>query len=461
MTHWAAWAWRFRPDDFKVLSAEGPVAGASLADWPFDYAELAPWYDKAEREFGVAGEAKANPFGAPRDGEYPLPAHPPRTSALLFSRGARKLGYTPFPVPKAINSREHDGRSACMYGGACQQFGCPIHAKATTYSVCLPRARATGRLDLRHDCMAFEITVGEDGRARSVRYLDELRNEREVFARHIVVAGNAIGTPHLLLHSKSGKFPDGLGNSSGLVGRNLTYHHVAFIAYLAEEPTFHFTGLESHAAIDDLHASDPKRGFIRGGVVADMNMSTKQPIMFALTHHLGRAASSRGWGPEYKKYLRTFPRAGGIISILEDLPLETNRVDLDPDVKDAYGLPAPRITHRQHANDIAMNRWYAERQLEIAEAAGVAEKWVISTFAISETNHAAGSAHFHGTCRMGDDPKRSVVDRWCRSHDVPNLWVVDGSVFPTAGGYNPTLTILANAYRVADHFVRSAKRLDT
>jgi choline dehydrogenase-like flavoprotein len=460
MTHWAAWSWRFRPDDFEVLSREGPVAGANLADWPFSYVDLAPWYDKAERDFGVAGDAKANPFGAPRTTSYVLPPHPPRTSGRIFARGAKALGYTPFPVPLAINSREYGGRSACMYGGACQQYGCPVHAKATTLSVCIPRARATGKLDLRPESVAAEITVGPDGRARSVRYLDAQRREQEVTARWIVVAGNAMGTPHLLLSSKSAKFPDGLANSSGQVGRNLTYHHAAFTAYLAKEPTSAYMGVESHCAIDDLHASDPKRGFIRGGVIADMNMSCKQPIMYATLHNAGREATRRGWGTGYKSYLRDFPRAGGIVSILEDLPMESNRIDLDPDVKDAYGLPAPRITHRQHANDVAMNRWYAERQLEIADSAGVAEKWTISKFAVSDTNPTAGSPHFHGTCRMGRDASRSVVDPWCRAHDVPNLFVVDGSVFPTSGGYNPTLTILATAYRAADHFIAAAKRME-
>jgi choline dehydrogenase-like flavoprotein len=284
-------------------------------------------------------------------------------------------------------------------------------------------------------------------------------------ARHVIVAGNAMGTPHLLLNSKSSKFPDGLANSSGMVGRNLTYHHFPYIAYFSDAPTQQFMGLESHAAIDDLHASDARRGFIRGGVVADINMASKQPIAHGLVAAPGHPAAKRGWGADYKTYLRGFPRAGGIIGILEDLPVESNRVDLDPDVKDAYGLPAPRITHRQHQNDIAMNRWYAARQLDIAKAAGAVETWMVSgpEFAITEDPKTSirGSAHFHGTCRMGDVPSRSVVDRWCRTHDVPNLWVVDGSVFPTAGGYNPTLTILANAYRVADHFVRSAKRMDT
>jgi choline dehydrogenase-like flavoprotein len=458
MTHWAAWSWRFRPDDFRVLSTEGPLAGASLTDWPFTYDELEPYYERAEWEFGVAGDAAANPFGAPRKKDYPNPAHPGRTATARIAAAARKLGYHPFPTPMAINSRPYGGRPECAYGGACQQYGCSIGAKATTLSVSIPKALATGKLDLRPHAMAREITLGKDGRARSVRYLDQQRKEHEVFARRIVVAGNAFGTPHLLLMSTSGAFPQGLANGSGLVGRNLTFHHGAAVNFFVDEPARSFAGLETHVAFDDLHASDPTRGFIRGGVVSEFNMLVKQPLAFALTGMPGYPAK-RAWGAELKDYLRKFPRAVGVVGILEDLPMEENRVDLDPKVKDRWGLPAPRITHRQHPNDVAMNRWFTRRLHDLAAAAGAVETWTAAAFELADARAAMkGSAHFHGTCRMGDDPKRSVVDRWCRSHEVPNLWIVDGSVFPTAAGYNPTLTILANAYRVADHFVGEAKR---
>ncbi len=456
MVHWATWSWRFRPDEFRVLSEEGPVEGASLADWPIDYEELEPYYERAEWEFGVSGDADANPFGAPRRRGYPNPPHPDRTASLRFKEGARKLGYHPFPTPMAINSRPYGGRPGCIYGGACAGYGCPIGAKGTTLAISLPKAQRTGRLDLRPNSLAFEITVGKDGRARSVRYLDKERREREVFARHIIVCGNAVGTPHLLLMSTSGTFPQGLANSSGLVGRNLTYHHFLSVAFTIDEPAHGFTGLATHAAIDDLHASDPRRGFIRGGIVAESNVWDNQPLVYALHNHSGYPGTRRAWGQEFKNYLRSFPRCARLGAVLEDLPMEENRVDLDPEVTDAYGLPAPRLTHRQHPNDLAMSAWYAERMSEIAEAAGAMEKWI--PLPLTQDQPRKGSVHLHGTCRMGNDSERSVVDRWCRSHDVPNLWMVDGSCFPTSGGYNPTLTILANAFRVADYFVTEAKK---
>ena len=458
MTHWAAWSWRFRPDDFKVLSTDGAVAGASLADWPVTYDEMEPFYERAEWDFGVSGDAEGNPFGSPRKKAYPNPAHPGRTASSRVAAGARKLGYHPFPTPVAINSRPYGARPECVHGGACLGYGCPIGAKATTLSVCIPKALATGKLDLRPYATAREITIGKDGRARSVRYLDAKGKEHEVFARAIVVSGNAIGTPHLLLMSSSGSFRQGLANSSGLVGHNLTLHHIAGVAFTIDADGRSFAGLHSHAAFDDLHATDTKRGFIRGGVIAEANSLTNQPLSFALVTNQGYPAK-RSWGRDLKDYLRKFPHAVGLAAVLEDLPMDANRIDLDPTVKDRYGLPAPRITHRQHPNDFAMNRWFTQRMMAVADAAGATDKWEAEFYSLPTQRSAMkGFMHFHGTCRMGDDPTRSVVDRWCRSHDVANLWIVDGSVFPTSGGYNPTLTILANAYRVADHFVREAKR---
>ncbi len=457
MTIWAGWNWRLRPDEFKVLSTEGPVPGASLADWPLEYEELEPFYDRAEWDFGVSGDASANRFGPPRRRGFPNPPVPERTAARRFARGAKRLGYHPFPTPMAINSQPYGSRAGCLYGGACSGFGCPMGAKGTTLSVALPSAEATGLLDLRPNSLAFEITLGKHGDARSVRYLDqETRREREVFARHIVVAGNAIGTPHLLQMSMTGAFPDGLGNSSGLVGRNLMFHAVVQVSYVIDEPAHGFTGLETHMAIDDLHPSDPGRGFIRGGVVIEANFPHKLPLSYALISHNGYGNGAPAWGRDFKDYLRKFPRVAGAAALLEDLPMEENRIDLDPDVNDAYGLPVPRITHRQHSNDLAMAAWYEKRLLEIADAAGGQESWVPIT--VTEDQPMKGGSHLMGTCRMGNDPERSVVDRWCRSHDVPNLWIVDGSVFPTSAGYNPTLTILANSYRVAEHFVSEAKK---
>ncbi len=458
MTHWAGWSWRFRPDEFRVLSTEGPVEGASLADWPFGYDELEPYYQKAEWDFGVAGVGDANPFQAARKKGFPNPPHPQRVSSARFAQGAKAAGYRPFPVPMAINSRVYDGRPACMHGGACRSYGCPINAKGTTYSVSLPRARATGKLDLRTDAMVFELPV-KDGRVVGARYLDSSGAAHEVRARHTIVSAGSIGTPQLLLLSTSGSFPQGLANGSGQVGRNLQFHHHPAAVGLFDEDLRAYTGFETHSAFDDLHPSDAERGFIRGGVVAEVNTFTHQPLGYAFALEPALVEGGRRWGAPLKERLRQFTRVLAVAAICEELPMEESRVDLDPEVKDRFGLAVPRITKRQHPNDLVMNRWYEKKLLEVVEAAGAKKSFAGAgpEVAISEEAPQKSNAHNHGTCRMGNDASTSVVDRWCRSHEVPNLWIVDGSFMPTNGGYNPTLTILANAYRVAEHFVREGK----
>ncbi|MGH0035813.1 MAG: GMC family oxidoreductase [Myxococcota bacterium] len=462
MIRWSGWSWRFRPDDFRVLSTEGALAGAALADWPFAYEELAPFYERAERALGVSGVAGANPFESPRTGPYPNPPHSPRSSSLAFARGAAAHGLHAFPLPVAINPQPFDGRTACTRGGACQGFGCPIHARASSVSVFLPRARATGRLDLRAGAEVVEIPVGADGRATGARYLDDAGALHEVRARRVVLAGNAVGSARLLLMSTSGAFPHGLANSSGLVGRHLMLHHHAVVRFRTSEPTRSVTGIEAYRAVDDWHPSDASRGFVRGGVVAEVNSFTRQPLVFAFGAD-GLPGLERAWGERFVDYLEEMPFTVVLGSVLEDLPMADNRIDLDPDVRDARGLPAARITHRQHGNDIAMSRWYRERLLELAEACGAETRSPIlipGPGYTDEDTAMKGSAHLHGTCRMGSDPDASVVDGFGRAHDVPNLWVVDGAVFPTSGGYNPTLTIVANALRTCEHIAAAARRRD-
>jgi len=458
ITHWGAWAWRFRPDEFRELSVEGPVPGASLADWPVNYQDMEPYYQQAEMDFGVAGKAGSNPFEAKRIQPYPNPPHPWRPSSHRFARGARKLGYSPFPLPVAINPRVYGNRPGCINGGACRGHGCPMHAKASTLAVSLPRALATGKLDLRANAAVYDLPVGKDGRLTGARYIDGAGKQQEVRAKQVIVAAGALGTAQLLLLSRSGQFPDGLANGSGEVGRNLTFHHFPAVAAVFDEDLRTYTGVESLVAADDLHPSDPKRGFIRGGVIAESNVASSQPLIFGAVLH-GQSPGSR-WGAGFKDKLREFPRTMLFSAICEELPMSSSQVDLDPQTKDGFGLYVPRVTKKQHPNDVLMHRYFQQKLTELAQAAGAEKTLVLDVpgATIGDDMHQKGSTHNHGTCRMGNDPKSSVVNKWCQSHEVPNLWITDASVFPTSGGYNPTLTILANAYRVADHFLAQARR---
>lgn len=451
--HWGSWSWRFRPDEMRVLSTEGPIAGASIADWPISYAELEPYYALAEQALGIAGTAGSNPFEGPRHAPYPNPPHVYRPASRLIEAGAKKLKLNPFPIPMAINSRVYGDRAKCMNGAFCAGFGCPVNAKASTLAIHIPAALATGRCDLRTNCRAVEVTLDANGRARGVRYLDEKGREREVRARQIVLAGGSIASAQLLLQSRSARFPNGLANSSDQVGRNLMCHVFAVTNFEMRDIANSFAGPPGNVAVDDFHASDRSRGFARGAVIAEAIES--MPISSALKAGNYLGSEKRAWGKPLRDYLTRYPHIGGLIAIGEDLPVADNRVDLDPTHRDALGQPLPRITHKRHANDIKLARYFEQRMSDIALAGGALKTWHSDYTPIK-----TGSGHIMGTCRMGSDPQRSVLDRWCRTHDVDNLWVVDGSFFPTSGGYNPTLTIFANSYRVANHFIEQAKRLD-
>ena len=452
MVHWGAWSWRFRADEMRMLSRDGPLPGVNLADWPIDYAELEPFYAQAERALGVAGHAGSNPFETPRHGDYPNPPHVYRPSSRLIEAGARKLGLHPFPLPMAINSRPYDGRAKCMNGGQCAGFGCPVNAKASPLVVQLPLARTSGKARILTGARALEITVDAESRARGVVYRTADGATQELRARHVIVAGGSIGSATLLLASCSARFPQGLANGSDQVGRNLMCHVFALLNFEMREPSLAQFGPPGNIGVDDYHPSDAARGFVGGAVIGEA--IDPLPIGSAVKS-ADYLRGQRAWGEALSRYLGRYPHYCGMIAIGEDLPQAANRIDLDPDHRDADGVALPRITHTRHPNDLALARFMEARMREIAEAGGA-----LKTFASDYTAARTASGHIMGTCRMGSDPRVSVLDRWCRSHEVPNLWVVDGSFFPTSGGYNPTLTIVANAYRVAAHFVAEARRLN-
>lgn len=444
--HWGSWCWRYREDDFRVRTLEGAVDGANLADWPIDYGDLAPFYDRAEVRLGIAGVAGSNPLEAPRVGGYPNPPHPPRLATLALQVGAKKLGYRPFFTPLAINSRPYDGRPACLNGGQCSNFGCPVHARASTLAIHIPAAMRTGKLDLRTEARVTELVVGKDGRIEKALYVDAAGQGREVRAKTFVLAAGSIASAHLLLSSRSARYPDGLANGSGLVGRNLMFHIFSYVGFELPGLSKGALGPNGMLAVDDLHASDASRGFIRGAVMAEAAEPGPLWAAYKAKEYLGRKTGA--WGKPLKDYLRRYPHLGALISIGEDLPRLENRVDLDPNHVDEHGVALPRITHRSHPNDLVLADYFEERMKEIALASGAVKAW---GYDFAKAKGTTG--HLMGTCRMGNDSETSVLDRDCRSHEVPNLYVPDASCFPSSGGYNPTLTIFANALRASTSYL--------
>ncbi len=421
---------RFHPADFRTHSTEGVGA-----DWPISYDELRPWYAKVEREFGVAGDC--GPF-APEPYELPMAPHRMNWHAQVLARGARKLGAHPFAPPIAINSAEYDGRPACIYCGWCGS-GCPTGAKATASEVYLAKAERRGARVISE---AFVHRVNYDaakGRVTGVSYFDADRGEHEVRARIVVLAAHAIETPRLLLLSAQPGFPQGLANSSGAIGRWFMSHPTWQVFGTFDEPIHAYKGMQmGHVMVQDHYRPDPRRGCARGFVLISYMMP---PITYA-------NLSGSFYGAEFKEFLHQYAHTAAWWAHAEGLPHEENRVTLDPEVRDARGLPVARVTVEWGENDVKLAAAARDRACEMMSASGARTVRIGLNY----------GAHAMGGCRMGSDPATSVVDRFGRSHDIPNLYIVDTSVFVTGSGVNPTLTATALASRAADRIATSGGR---
>jgi choline dehydrogenase-like flavoprotein len=329
----------------------------------------------------------------------------------------------------------------------CFGFGCHVRARSSSAVTVIPRAVETGNCEVRVRSYVREIVVNDGGRVTGVTYFNALKAEVFQPARAVVLSANAGESARLLLMSRSNRFPDGLANSNGVVGKYLMLGNVVSANGLFEHPLNDYKGVVSGTGIVDFVPSDPARGFYGGGRLTSRGYAT--PISYGLG---GLSPDAPRWGAGYKQALRDEQRRRmTVTSFTTVLPLETNRVDLDPEVKDAWGLPAMRITSQSHPDDVENMEFFRQKSLEVLEAAGATKVWA------GPVRDSRGSAHNRGTCRMGNDPRTSVVDRYHRAHDVPNLFVVDGSNLVTGGRNHPTMTIQALAFRAAEHLVRSAR----
>ncbi|OHB73468.1 MAG: hypothetical protein A2W17_06015 [Planctomycetes bacterium RBG_16_41_13] len=436
---YAACVPRFHESDFRVRTEDGLAE-----DWPISYKDLERFYTRVEYELGVSGPTgpDANPFEPPRSKPYPTSAHPFNLASLVIKRGADKLGLHLVREPLAIPTVEWNGRPACINAGTCM-LGCAITAKSSMDVTYLRKAEKTGRVEIRANCMAYRVTVAPDGKARGVVYFNSEGSEHEIRARAIVLAGNAVETPRLLLLSDSSQYPNGLANSSGLVGKFFT-EHLAVLAYgLFSERMDPWRGTPTGGLIQDNYATDKANTFARGWTTY-VSCSSHWPLYVA--------KKLPGWGTRHK--LRTeqlFAHHVDLITVGEQLPNINNQVALDPEVKDLYGLPVPRLTNELGNNDRAMVAAIKKNLKEILQASGSTE--------ILEIEYRPGSsAHYLGTCRMGSNSQNSVVNEWGRTHDVPNLFIADGSIFVTAAAVNPALTISALATRIAAGIIDSFRR---
>ena len=446
--HFTANFWRLRPVDFNERSRLGAIPGAELADWPISYDELEPYYTKVDWEIGVSGQAGG--WGEPRRSRpYPVPPLPVKSSGILFERATRKLGWHPFPAPMAILSRPHNGRQACQNCGFCQGYGCEFGAKSSTLAAMIPLAERTGKCEVRADSYVRKVELNAAGRATGVIYFDAAGKEQLQKAKAVILSCNGAETSRLLLMSRSNQFPQGLANSSGIVGKHLMFNGGAIVPGIYEHPLNEYKGAQVTRIALDWYDSDPKRGCYGGGGL-DARADIMLPIFFAMN---GAAPGQRNWGADYKRYLEHgFTRQMTVMAHTTSLPVANNSVSLDPSLKDERGLPAMRITYRDHEDDLKFERYMQQRAIEVHQAAGAKE---IAPLPIEVQTLAV---HLLGTCRMGNDPRSSVVDRFHRTHDVKNLFICDGSSMVTSGRGQPTMTIMALAFRAGEKIAECAKR---
>jgi len=419
-THWAGASLRFQAHEFKARTTYGDIAGTSLMDWPVTLQDMEPWYGKAEDKMGVT---RTNG----------IPGLPGNNNFKVMHAGAKRLGYKEVHTGRmAINSQPRDGRGRCMQLGFCFQ-GCKSGAKWSTLYTELPKAEATGNLDLRPESQVVRVEHDDAGKASAVVYRDKTGAEQRQRARVVCVAGNSIETPRLLLLSASSKFPDGLANSSGQVGRNYMRHMTGSVYAAFKQPVHMYRGTTMAGIIQDEARHDTKRGFAGGYEMETLSLGL--PFMAAFLN-------PGDWGGEFAWWMDHYTNLAGMWLVGEDMPRPGNRITLNKDVKDKYGNPVPNVHFDDHENDVAMRNHAFAQGEKVYKAAGA-----IKTF----RTPPYPSTHNLGSCRMGASAKDSVCNAFGQTHDVSNLFISDGSQFTTGGAENPTLTIVALAIRQADH----------
>lgn len=418
-THWAGASLRFQEHEFKARTTYGDLPGSNLLDWPVSLAEMEPYYARAEAKMGVT---RTNG----------IPGLPGNNNFKIMYAGATRIGYKEVSTGHmAINSVARDGRSPCIQQGFCFQ-GCKAAAKWSTLYTEIPRAEATGRLDLRIRCQAARIEHDRRGKVNAVVYFDQDGKERRQAARAVCVAGNSIETPRLLLLSESAKFRHGLANSSGQVGRNYMRHTTGSVYAVFDKPVHMYRGTTMAGIVQDEAKHDPARGFSGGYELETISLGL--PFYAAFL-------DPGAWGANFASFMDDYVRTAGLWIVGEDLPQETNRITLNAKVKDRFGLPVANVHYDDHPNDQAMRNHAFERSSALYEAAGARRTFHTPPYP---------STHNLGTCRMSLKADDGVCDRHGRAHDVPNLFISDGSQFTSSAAENPTLTIVSLAIRQAE-----------
>jgi choline dehydrogenase-like flavoprotein len=439
---WGRSSCRFGDIDFKAASLDGVGE-----NWPVDYAEIAPWFSKAERYMGVASTVQHRPSNP--DGEY-LPAMPWRCFDYILQKAGEKIGVPYLPDRCAQLTVAHNGRPACHYCGNCSR-GCDVGSFFSPTWFTIPDAEATKRLTLVTDALVRSLLVDQDGMATGVAYVDrKTRQEVEVHGKVVVLAASCVETAHIMLNSRSRQWPTGIANSSGQLGRNLCDH---------------LYGSPGYGCLPQLVGQPPTPDNIADSTVAWMprwqNLTNPREEKFIRGYSIymgggcgefpGHYRHLEGFGRDFKRDIkRYYPSAISALIQAPSLPSPTNYVDIDPDKKDIFGIPALRFHFEWGANELMMWEHSKQVMIDLFKAAG-GELWGADT----EPNRAGTSLHETGVCRFGNDPKTSVTNKWARTHDVPNLYICDASIFPGSTDKTTTMPIVAFAMRTCDHMLEN------
>ncbi len=441
---YGAQAWRFHRDDFRMASLYGVPENSSLVDWPFDYDELAPWYERAEWEIGVSGDGAAHSHEGPRNRDYPMPPLSDSPATSVLKRGAEAMGISITRPPLAINSQPRDGRDGCVRCGTCVGFPCPSDAKNGTQNTMIKRAVATGRCHLVTGAMVDRVVSDAAGRVEGVSFTDSAGASHTVRAKAVVLAGGAIETARLLLNSTSSREPQGLGNNHDLVGRNLQGHVYATAYGLFDVPVHGSLGPGVSIATTQFNHGNP--GVIGGGMLAD---DFVQPPIIFWKNVL--PPEQRRWGQGAKDFMRDrFHHVLRIAGPIHEIPSPDARVRISPGVRDRWGLPVAMLSGGVHPETVRTARHVHGKAHDWLRASGASRNW-----GNAPNPGLSGGQHQAGTCRMGTDPEHSVTDTTGRVWGHDNLFVCDGAVHPTNGGFNPVLTIMAMSFRTSDGAART------
>lgn len=454
---------RLKPVDFKLRSVFGSIDGATVEDWPIEYADLEPYYDKVEKIVGISGKVVKHPHQEPRSSvDFPYPPTAENHIAGMIDDACKTLGYYAIPTPRGILSKPAMSRQACSYnGGYCGSTGCSTGAKGSSRAALLQQAVATGRCEIRAHSMVTRLVSNHTGRITGVEYSTNIAHHQHkkqlLSAKIYVVACQAIESARLLLNSTGPKHPHGLANSSGLVGKNLLFagggagsgrllyqdFDSQTAAALADQGSFINRALQDWYIIDD-----PKYGAKAKGGTIDFVQAHPAPTLRAMRHMHGK--NGLHWGKSLKRKIEKDFLSGPQIKIeafCDWLPHENCSVTIDPEVKDKWGMPVARVRTGFHYHNLKVGWYLAQRGSEVLKKMG-AHNVVAFASGTPPTNLVAG------TCRFGNDPQQSVLNADCQAHEVENLYVTDGSFMPTGGSVPYTWTIYANAFRVAERIVK-------